>query len=168
MYHEKDKTLCSPFTGRGAGLGFLHRLRRSAAYHWRAIRKWFVEQLNSKRPKDKPVQKVDVKRSEMMAALAKIDKDGKFTAGDGRDVDDHGSEESWYWLILSDPSAWSAWPNKTVDAVALTPENLMKYGPIYLIKEEHLYRINEYDIVTRVIDGKTYAAMYIHLEKAHS
>ena len=128
---------------------------------------WFVEQINSKRP-GKPVQKVDVKRSEMMAALAKIDKDGKFTAGDGRDVDDHGSEESWYWLILSDPSAWSVWPNKTVDAVALTPENLMKYGPIYLIKEEHLYRINEYDIVTRVIDGKTYAAMYIHLEKAHS
>ena len=82
--------------------------------------KWFVEQLNSKRPEDKPVQKVDVKRSEMMAALAKIDKDGKFTAGDGRDVDDHGSEESWYWLILSDPSAWSVWPNKTVDAVALT------------------------------------------------
>ena len=72
--------------------------------------KWFVEQLNSKRPEDKPVQKVDVKRSEMMAALAKIDKDGKFTAGDGRDVDDHGSEESWYWLILSDPSAWSVWP----------------------------------------------------------
>ena len=129
---------------------------------------WLVEQLNSKRPEDKPVQKVDVKRSEMMAALAKIDKDGKFTAGDGRDVDDHGSEESWYWLILSDPSAWSVWPNKTVDAVALPPENLMKYGPIYLIKEEHLYRINEYDIVTRVIDGKTYAAMYIHLEKAHS
>ena len=86
--------------------------------------KWFVEQLNSKRPEDKPVQKVDVKRSEMMAALAKIDKDGKFTAGDGRDVDDHGSEESWYWLILSDPSAWSVWPNKTVDAVALTPAPL--------------------------------------------
>ena len=130
--------------------------------------KWFVEQLNSNRPADKPAQKVDVKRSDMMTALAKIDKDGKFTAGDGRDVDDHGSEESWYWLILSDPSAWSVWPNKTVDAVALTPENLMKYGPIYLIKEEHLYRINEYDIVTRVIDGKTYAAMSIHLEQAHS
>lgn len=128
--------------------------------------KWFVEQLNSNRPEGKTVQKVEC--PEMRAALAKIGKDGKFTAGDGRDVDDHGSEESWYWLILSDPSAWSVWPNKTVDAVALTPENLMKYGPIYLIKEEHLYRINEYDIVTRVIDGKTYAAMYIHLEKAHS
>ena len=64
--------------------------------------KWFVEQLNSNRPADKPAQKVDVKRSDMMTALAKIDKDGKFTAGDGRDVDDHGSEESWYWLILSD------------------------------------------------------------------
>ena len=28
---------------------------------------WFVEKLNSKRPADKPVQKVDVKRSEMRA-----------------------------------------------------------------------------------------------------
>lgn len=56
--------------------------------------KWFVEQLNSNRPADKPAQKV--KCPEMRAALAKIDKDGKFTAGDGRDVDDHGSEESWY------------------------------------------------------------------------
>ena len=130
--------------------------------------KWFVEQLNSKRPEDKPVQKIDVKRSDMMAALAKIGEDGKFTAGDGWGVDENGSEESWYWLILSDPIALGAWPNKTVDAVALTPENLMKYGPIYLIKEEHLYRIDEYDIVTRVMDGKTYAAMYIHLEKAHS
>ena len=130
--------------------------------------KWFVEQLNSKRPEDKPVQKVDVKRSDMMAALAKIGEDGKFTAGDGWGVDENGSEESWYWLILSDPIALGAWPNKTVDAAALTPENLTQYGPVYLIKEEHLYRINEYDIVTRVIDGKTYAAMYIHLEKAHS
>ena len=130
--------------------------------------KWFVEQLNSKRPADKPVQKVDVKCSEMMAALAKIDKDGKFTAGDGWDADGHGSEESWYWLILSDPIAWSAWPNKTVDAVALTPENLTKYGPDSFINEKQLYRINEYDIVTRVIDGKTYAAVYVHLEKAHS
>lgn len=130
--------------------------------------KWFVEQLNSKRPEDKPVQKVDVKRSDMMAALAKIGEDGKFTAGDGWGVDENGSEESWYWLILSDPIALGAWPNKTVDAAALTPENLTQYGPVYLIKEEHLYRINEYDIATRVIDGKTYAAMYIHLEKAHS
>lgn len=130
--------------------------------------KWFVEQLNSKRPEDKPVQKVDVKRSDMMAALAKIGEDGKFTAGDGWGVDENGSEESWYWLILSDPIALGAWPNKTVDAAALTPENLTQYGPVYLIKEEHLYRIDEYDIVTRVIDGKTYAAMYIHLEKAHS
>ena len=130
--------------------------------------KWFVEQLNSNRPEDKPVQKVDVKRSDMMAALAKIGEDGKFTAGDGWAGGDHGSEESWYWLILSDPIALGAWPNKTVVAAALTPENLTKYGPVYLIKEEHLYRIDEYDIVTRVIDGKTYAAMYIHLEKAHS
>ena len=130
--------------------------------------KWFVEQLNSKRPEDKPVQKVDVKRSDMMAALAKIGEDGKFTAGDGWGVDENGSEESWYWLILSDPIALGAWPNKTVDAAALTPENLTQYGPVYLIKEEHLYRIDEYDIVTRVIDGKTYAAVYVHLEKAHS
>ena len=129
---------------------------------------WFVEQVNNKLPEGKTVQKVNVKHSEMLAALAKIDKDGKFTAGDGWGVDENGSEESWYWLILSDPIALGAWPNKTVDAAALTPENLTQYGPVYLIKEEHLYRINEYDIVTRVIDGKTYAAMYIHLEKAHS
>lgn len=32
---------------------------------------WFVEQINSKRPADKPVQKVDVKHSEMRAALEK-------------------------------------------------------------------------------------------------
>ena len=127
--------------------------------------KWFVEQLNSNRPEDKPVQKVDVKRSDMMAALAKIGEDGKFTAGDGWDVDENGSEESWYWLILSDPRAWSVWPNKTVVAAALTPENLTKYGPVYLIKEENLYRIDEYDIVTRVMDGKTYVAVYVHLEK---
>ena len=129
---------------------------------------WFVEQVNNKLPEGKTVQKVNVKHSEMLAALEKIGKDGKFTAGDGWDVDDNGSEESWYWLILSDPRAWSVWPNKTVVAAALTPENLTKYGPVYLIKEENLYRIDEYDIVTRVIDGKTYAAMYIHLEKAHS
>ena len=130
--------------------------------------KWFVEQLNSKRPEDKPVQKVDVKRSEMMAALAKIGKDGKFKAGDGYYEDDHRSGESCYWLILSDPNAWSVSDNKTVDAVALTPENLTKYGPVYFILEKQLYRIDEYDIVTRVIDGKTYAAVYLHLEDAKS
>lgn len=130
--------------------------------------KWFVEQLNSKLPEGKTVKKVDVKHSEMMAALAKIGKDGKFTARDGWDEDDNGSEESWYWLILSDPTAWSVWPNKTVVAAALTPENMTQYGSDSFITEKQLYRINEYDIVTRVIDGKTYAAMYIHLEKAHS
>ena len=130
--------------------------------------KWFVEQLNSKRPEGKTVQKVNVKHSEMRAALAKIDKDGKFTAGDGWDADGHGSEESWYWLILSDSRAWNVLADKTVDAVALTPENLTKYGPDSFINEKQLYRINEYDIVTRVIDGKTYAAVYVHLEKAHS
>ena len=43
---------------------------------------WFVEQINSKRP-GKPVQKVDVKHSEMRTALAKISEDGKFKARDG-------------------------------------------------------------------------------------
>ena len=127
--------------------------------------KWFVEQLNSKRPADKPVQKVDVKGSEMMAALAKIDKDGKFTAGDGWDADGHGSEESWYWLILSDSRAWNVLADKTVDAVALTPEKLTQYGPDYFIAEWALKRIKEYDIVTRVIGDKTYVAVYLCLEK---
>ena len=131
---------------------------------------WFVEQLNSKRPADKPAQKVDVKHSEMMAALAKIDKDGKFTAGDGWDEYEPGGElgESWFWLILSDPRPWKVSDNKTLDAVALAPENLTQYGPVYLIKEENLYRIDEYDIVTRVMDGKTYVAVYVHLEEAKS
>ena len=132
--------------------------------------KWFVEQLNSKRPADKPVQKVDVKRSEMRAALAKIGEDRKFTARDGHYEYDNGYGESWYWLILSDSRAWDTNVSKdsTVEAVALTPENLTKYGPDSFINEKQLYRINEYDIVTRVIDGKTYAAVYVHLEKAHS
>ena len=67
---------------------------------------WFVEQINSKRP-GKPVQKVDVKHSEMRTALAKISEDGKFTAGDGRDHEANGCGfgESWYWMILSDPIA---------------------------------------------------------------
>lgn len=130
--------------------------------------KWFVEQLNSKLPEGKTVQKVDVKRSEMRAALEKIGEDGKFIAGDGWDEDNQGSEESWYWLILSAPRPWKVSANETVDAVALTPENMTQYGSDSVIKEKELYRINEYDIVTRVIDGKTYAAMYIHLEKAHS
>ena len=126
---------------------------------------WFVEQLNSNLPEGITVHKG--KCPEMRAALAKIGKDGKFTAKDGYNADeDNGVEESWYWLILSDPIALGAWPNKTVDAAALTPENLTQYGPVYLIKEEHLYRINEYDIATRVIDGKTYAAVYLHLEEA--
>lgn len=67
---------------------------------------WFVEKLNSKRPADKPVQKVDVKRSEMRAALAKIGEDRKFTARDGHYEYDNGYGESWYWLILSDPMVW--------------------------------------------------------------
>ena len=130
--------------------------------------KWFVEQLNSKQLEGKTVQKVDVKRSEMRTALAKISEDGKFTARDGWDEDNNGYEESWYWLILSDQILWSVSKNKTVDAVALTPENLTKYGPNYYFRDSELYRINEYDIVTRVIDGKTYAAVYVHFEKAKS
>lgn len=125
--------------------------------------KWFVEQLNSKRPEDKPVQKVDVKRSEMMAALAKIDKDGKFTAGDGWDEGEQGIGP-WYWIILSDPHAWIPGVSEA-KAVALTPENLTQYGPVYLTKEEYLNKIREYDIATRVMDGKTYVAVYLHLER---
>lgn len=132
--------------------------------------KWFVEQLNSKLPEGKTVQKVNVKHSEMMAALAKIDKDGKFTAKDGYYRDAGGKEkESHYWLIISDPVAWSdASGTADVNAVALAPENLTKYGPDYFILEEQLYRIKAYDIATSVIDGKTYAAVYLCLEKRPS
>lgn len=128
---------------------------------------WFVEQINSKRPADKPVQKVDVKHSDMMVALAKISEDGKFKARDGRDheANGYGFGESWYWMILSGRDASA---DKTVDAVVLTPENLTQYGPVYFIDEQQLYRIDEYDIVTRVMDDKTYVAVYLHLEEAKS
>lgn len=129
---------------------------------------WFVEQINSKRPADKPVQKVDVKRSEMRAALAKISEDGKFKAGDGYCKDSNGLKESWYWLILSDPYVGNFSKDAIIKAVELTPDNLTQYGPGYIIRAEQLYRIDEYDIVTRVIDGKTYVAVYLHLEKAKS
>ena len=127
---------------------------------------WFVEQINSKRP-GKPVQKVDVKHSDMMVALAKISEDGKFKAGDGRDheANGYGFGESWYWMILSGRDASA---DKTVDEVVLTPENLTQYGPGYFIDEKQLYRIDEYDIVTRVMDDKTYVAVYLHLEEAKS
>lgn len=86
---------------------------------------WFVEQINSKRP-GKPVQKVDVKHSEMRTALAKISEDGKFTAGDGGDHETNGCGfgESWYWMILSDPIALNVSGESTVEAVKLTLENL--------------------------------------------
>ena len=128
---------------------------------------WFVEQINSKRPADKPVQKVDVKHSDMMVALAKISEDGKFTAGDGGDHETNGCGfgESWYWMILSGRDASA---DKTVDAVVLTPENLTQYGPAYFVDKKQLSRIDEYDIVTRVMDDKTYVAVYLHLEKAKS
>lgn len=125
--------------------------------------KWFVEQLNSKLPEGKTVQKVDVKHSEMMAALAKIDKDGKFTAGEGWDEGEQGIGP-WYWIILSDPHAWIPGVSEA-KAVALTPENLTQYGPTYLTKEGYLNKIRKYDIATRVMDGKTYVAVYLHLER---
>ncbi|MDU8688938.1 hypothetical protein [Faecalibacterium wellingii] len=125
--------------------------------------KWFVEQLNSKLPEGKTVQKVDVKHSEMMAALAKIDKDGKFTAGEGWDEGEQGIGP-WYWIILSDPHAWIPGVSEA-KAVALAPENLTQYGPTYLTKEGYLNKIREYDIATRVMDGKTYVAVYLHLER---
>lgn len=128
---------------------------------------WFVEQINSKRPADKPVQKVDVKHSDMMVALAKISEDGKFKARDGGDheANGYGFGESWYWMILSGRDASA---DKTVDAVVLTPENLTQYGPAYFVDKKQLYRIDEYDIVTRVMDDKTYVAVYLHLEEAKS
>lgn len=130
--------------------------------------KWFVEQLNSKQLEGKTVQKVDVKHSEMMAALEKIGKDGKFTYKEGYYRDAGGKEkESHYWLIISEPAAWGV-SSGTVDAVPLTPENMTKYGPDYLVYEDQLYRTKEYDIATRVMDGKTYVAVYLCLEKRPS
>lgn len=125
--------------------------------------KWFVEQVNSKLPEGKTVQKVDVEHSKMMAALAKIDKDGKFTAGDGWDEGEQGIGP-WYWIILSDPHAWISGVSEA-KAVALTPENMTQYGPGYLTKKEYLKWIREYDIATFDKDGKTYVAVYVHLEK---
>lgn len=98
--------------------------------------KWFVEQVNSNLPKGKTVQKV--KCPEMRAALAKIGKDGKFTAGDGRDHEANGCGfgESWYWMILSDPIALNVSGESTVEAVKLTPENLTQYGPAYFVDKK--------------------------------
>ena len=123
--------------------------------------KWFVDQLNSKLPEGKTVQKVN--RPDMRAALAKIGEDGKFTAGDGWDEGEQGIGP-WYWIILSDPHAWIPGVSEA-KAVALTPENMTQYGPVYLTKEEYLNKIRKYDIATRVMDGKTYVAVYVHLEK---
>lgn len=131
---------------------------------------WFVEKLNSNRPAEKPVQKVEC--PEMRAALAKIGKDGKFKAGDGWNeyVPGYGLGKKWYWLIISNPRAWNDTVSKdsTVDAVVLTPENLTNYGPGYFILSKDLYRIDEYDIATRVMDGNTYVAVYVCLEKKPS
>ena len=101
-----------------------------------------------------------------MGALAKIGENGTFTAGDGWD-EYCGAGEHWYWMILSDPKAWDdevVPQDSIVDAVALTPENMTKYGPVYFIQGAYLYRIKEYDIATRVMDGKTYVAVYLHIK----
>ena len=100
--------------------------------------------------------------------VAKISEDGKFTAQDGYYEEQSGTEkEGHFWLIISDPRAWNYGVSEA-KAVALTPENLTKYGPDYLIKEENLHRIKAYDIATRVMDGKTYVAVYLCLEKRPS
>ena len=128
--------------------------------------KWFAEQLNSKLPEGKTVQKVN--RPDMRAALAKIGEDGKFTAKDGYYEEQNETEkESHYWFIISNPNPWDDGVSET-KAVALTPENLTKYGPGCFIMAEQLYRIKEYDIATRVMDGKTYVAVYLCLEKRQS
>ena len=116
------------------------------------------------------VQKVDVKHSEMRTALAKISEDGKFKAGDGGDHETNGCGfgESWYWMILSDPIALNVSGESTVEAVKLTLENLTQYGPAYFVDKKQLSRIDEYDIVTHVMDDKTYVAVYLHLEEAKS
>lgn len=116
------------------------------------------------------IGKVDVKHSEMRTALAKISEDGKFTAGDGGDHETNGCGfgESWYWMILSDPIALNVSGESTVEAVKLTLENLTQYGPAYFVDKKQLSRIDEYDIVTRVMDDKTYVAVYLHLEEAKS
>lgn len=106
----------------------------------------------------------------MRTALAKISEDGKFKAGDGGDHETNGCGfgESWYWMILSDPIALNVSGESTVEAVKLTPENLTQYGPAYFVDKKQLSRIDEYDIVTHVMDDKTYVAVYLHLEEAKS
>ena len=124
--------------------------------------KWFVADLKEYLEPDETIQKVEC--PEMRAALAKLDKDLEFKAKDGRYK--NGFKESW--MILSDPIVWKVPDEGIAKAVALSPENIKKYGANYYFRDSELYRINEYDIVTRVIDGKTYAAVYVHLEKKPS
>ena len=119
--------------------------------------KWFVEQLNGYlRPDDEPIQKVEC--PEMRAALAKLGKDGKFKAKEGCY---HKGKE--YWMILSDPIALDVPGESDVEAVALTPENMTKYGAERLVVSMLWGNAIKYDIATRVIDGKTYAAVYLHI-----
>ena len=61
----------------------------------------------------------------------------------------------WGELVLDDP-------------LRLTLENLTQYGPAYFVDKKQLSRIDEYDIVTHVMDDKTYVAVYLHLEEAKS
>ena len=71
-------------------------------------------------------------------------------------------------MTLPDPMALIVRDESTVEALKLTLENLTQYGPAYFVDKKQLSRIDEYDIVTRVMDDKTYVAVYLHLEEAKS
>ena len=123
--------------------------------------KWFVEDLKSYLEPDETIQKVEC--PEMRAALEKMGKDGKFKAKDGRYQ--NGLKESW--MILSDPIVWKVPAEGIAKAVPLSPENIKKYGAESMIASMHWGQNSKYkyDIATRVIDGKTYAAVYFYIEK---
>ena len=126
--------------------------------------KWFVEDLYSKLPEGKTVQRVDVKHSDMMAALAKIDKDGKIKVKDcwAKEFDD---TETSRWIIISRPMAWFYTRETVVNAVELTSENVTDYGLDSFMGEERPSQIKSYDIATLVKDGKTYVAVYLCFKK---
>lgn len=121
--------------------------------------KWFVADLKEYLEPDETIQKVEC--PQMRAALAKLDKDLKFKAQDGCY---HKGKE--YWMILSNPIALDVSGESTVEAVALTPDNMKKYGAERFAASMHWGQDIKikYDIATRVIDGKTYAAVYFHIE----
>lgn len=122
--------------------------------------KWFVADLKEYLEPDETIQKVEC--PQMRAALAKLDKDLEFKAQDGRYK--NGFKESW--MILSDPIVWKVPAEGIAKAVALSPENIKKYGAETMIASMHWGQDCKikYDIATRVIDGKTYAAVYFHIE----